>query len=270
MPANFLSTPSLPPRVVFAGDRRIAVQVLDQITDDAEIVGLLLSSSDRATHAAELLEQCAHIDDQVVMRGTDFRQTDNINRLQTSRPDFLISVHFPYLIPKSVLKIPRVASLNLHPAYLPYNRGWHTPSWALLDGTPYGATLHVMTEALDAGPIVHREQLAVRPQDTAHLLYQRVADLESQVFQKAWPRLCAGTATLVEPDDTGTEHAKHDLHHPEVQRIDPDERVRAGDLLTQLRALTTNRLNEAAYVDHAGTHYRIQVDITPDPDSSGG
>jgi len=125
-----------------------------------------------------------------------------------------------------------------------------------------------MTDALDAGPIVHRERLSIRPEDTAHTLYQRVKALEARVFDTAWPLLCAGSATLTIPDTDGTEHAKADLHRPNIQRIDPDERVRAGDLLTRLRALTTNRLNEAAYVDEEGTRYRIQVSITPEPNSS--
>jgi len=268
MSPSSLPTPSSPPRVALAGDRDIAVDVLDQILDDAQVVGLLLSDPERASHDAELRTRCAHLPDHAVFRGPEFRTAEGTERLRETDPDFLLCVHFPYLVPDRVLGIPHVAPLNLHPAYLPYNRGWHTPSWALLDDTPYGATLHVMTDALDAGPIVHRERLSIRPEDTAHTLYQRVKALEARVFDTAWPLLCAGSATLTIPDTDGTEHAKADLHRPNIQRIDPDERVRAGDLLTRLRALTTNRLNEAAYVDEEGTRYRIQVSITPEPNSS--
>lgn len=268
MPPSSLPAPSSPPRIVFAGDRDIAVEVLDQVLDDAQVVGLLLPDTNRASHDVELQKRCAHLSDHVVFRGPEFRTAEAIERLRETDPDFLLCVHFPYLIPDRVLELPRVAPLNLHPAYLPYNRGWHTPSWTLLDDTPYGATLHVMTEALDTGPIIFREQLSVRPQDTAHTLYQRVKSLEFYVFETAWPHLCAGSATLSVPDADGTEHTKDDLHQPEIQRINPDERVRAGELLTRLRALTTSRLDEAAYFEKEDTRYRIQVTITPDPDAS--
>lgn len=267
-----MTIPALPspPRIAFAGDRAVAVRVLDVLIDDGvDVVALALSSPERASHDQTLRERCAHLSDQVVFRGTEIRTPEAAEQLANCAPDVLLSVHFPYLVPAAILKIPHVAPLNLHPAYLPYNRGWHTPSWALLDGTPYGATLHVMTEDLDAGPIVQRELLSVRPHDTAHTLYQRVQDLEVQLFKEAWNTLQAGKTTLTRPTSEGTHHSKSDLHQPAVQQIDPDANVRAGDLLTRLRALTTNRVDEAAYIrGDDGTRYRLQLHIVEEGDAT--
>jgi methionyl-tRNA formyltransferase len=263
-----LPSPSSPPRVAFAGDRDVAVAVLDRLrADDVAPVALLLPSRARASHDAELEALCPDLPPEAVVRGPDaVRAPATADRLRTLDLDFLLSVHYPYLLPEALLALPRCAALNLHPAYLPYNRGWHTPSWALLDDTPIGATLHVMTPDVDAGPIVRRERLAVRPEDTAHRLYQRLRALEVAIFDAAWPALRAGEASLTTPSADGTLHAKDDLHTPAVQHIDPSAQVRAGALLRRLRALTTNRLDEAAYVEQDGTRYRIQVSITPEPD----
>lgn len=267
MTASPLPPPQSPPRILFAGDRDIAVDVLDVLlADDVLPVALLLPDSDRASHDDELLHRCSHLPENAIFRGSTFRSQESINILRDLAPDFLLSVHFPYLIPPPLLDLPAVAPLNLHPAYLPFNRGWHTPSWALLDDTPFGATLHLMGPDVDDGPIIERQELPVRPDDTAHALYQRVKALEVTVFQSAWPRLRAGTAEPVSPSSEGTLHTKEDLHTPTVQQIDPDAHVRAGTLLDRLRALTTNRLDEAAYVEQDGTRYRIQISITPDPD----
>lgn len=269
MTASPLPSPESPPRIVFAGDRDVAVDVLDVLLDDEVLpVALLLPASDRASHDAELRRRCSHLSDNAVFRGDSFRTQEGLAFLRDLAPDFLLSVHFPYLVPPPLLDLPTVAPLNLHPAYLPYNRGWHTPSWALLDGTPFGATLHLMNTEVDAGPIVERQELPIRPDDTAHSLYQRVKGLEVTVFKKAWPRLRAGTAAPYSPSSKGTVHTKADLHTPTVQRIDPDARLRAGTLLDRLRALTTNRLEEAAYVEKDGKRYRIQISITPAPDES--
>lgn len=264
-----LPPPQSPPRVVFAGDRDVAVDVLDiLLADNVRPVGLLLPSTDRASHDAELLRRCSYLSEDAIFRGDSFRAEKGIDHLHEIAPDFLLSVHFPYLVPPPLLDLPAVAPLNLHPAYLPYNRGWHTPSWALLDNTPFGATLHLMRSEVDAGPIVERQEFPVRPDDTAHSLYQRVKALEVSVFKRAWPRLQNGTATPSTPSSEGTLHTETDLHDPAVQQIDPDAHLRAGTLLNRLRALTTNCLDEAAYIEQDGTRYRIQISITPDPDDS--
>lgn len=257
------------PRVVYAGDRDVSVEVLDILLEnDVAPVALLLPARDRASHGSALQKRCPHLSKDEVFRGRAFQHSEALNTLRALNPDFFLSVHFPYLVPPDVLALPKVAPLNLHPAYLPYNRGWHTPSWALLEDTPIGATLHVMTPKVDTGPIVHRSQLSVRPDDTAHTLYQRVKALEVQVFEDAWPRLQAGTVDPTNPDEEGSLHTEDDLHDPAVQHINRDEHLRAGSLLNRLRALTTNRTDEAAYFEHNGTRYRVQVSITPDPETS--
>jgi len=267
-----MTLPALPtsPRVAFAGDRSVAVRVLDVlIEDDADVVALALSSPERASHDQALRKRCNHLSDEAVFRGSELCTPEAANQLISCAPDVLLSIHYPYLVPTSILEIPRITALNLHPAYLPYNRGWHTPSWALLDDTPYGATLHVMTQNLDAGPIVQRELLSVRPHDTAHTLYQRVQDLEVQLFKEAWNTLQAGKTTLVRPSSEGTHHNKSDLHQPAVQQIDPDANVRAGDLLNRLRALTTNKIDEAAYIrGDDGIRYRLQLHIVEESDAT--
>ena len=91
-------------------------------------------------------------------------------------------MHFPYLLRRPVLDTARAGVLNLHPSYLPYNRGWHTPTWAILDGTPAGASLHYIDESLDTGDLVCQKQAEIDPSDTAHTLYAKLKVLEVQVF----------------------------------------------------------------------------------------
>ena len=268
MNTTSLPRPNSPPRVLFAGDREIAVQVLDFLLDhEVEVVGLLLPAVDQASHSSELRERCSFLPRDSILKPDLFEKPQLTEKISSLNPDFLLSVHFQSLFPPSLLEIPEVAALNLHPAYLPYNRGWHTPSWALLEDTPFGATLHVMTDKLDAGPIVHRKTIDVRPEDTAHTLYQRVQELELKVFTEAWPALCEGSASPKIPDSEGTAHTVSDLHTPDVQRIDLEETTRAGCLLDRLRALTTNRIDEAAYFERNGKRYRVQVSIVPDSDN---
>ena len=250
-------------RIAFAGDRDIAVAVLKRIlADDIKPLALLLSDPAKASHANELTRMCSFLPPERILFGSQFRQPRGMELLQSLHLDFIIGVHFPYLVPPQVLSLPRLGVLNLHPAFLPYNRGWHTPSWAILEDTPIGASLHFMDEGIDTGDIVHQKRIEVSPEHTAHSLYEQLKELELTVFEEAWPRLLTGKFSRRRQDPSiGSEHGRRDLFQPEIQQIDLNVMVRAGDLLKTLRALTTNRINEAAYFEVDGKRYRVQVSL---------
>jgi methionyl-tRNA formyltransferase len=250
-------------RVAFAGDRDISVWVLEYIlSQNVQPLALLVTDPDRASHAEQLMELCSFLPPERILRGSSFRAAHGMKLLRDLDLDYVIGIHFPYLVPQEVLAIPRTGVLNLHPAYLPYNRGWHTPSWAILDGTPIGATLHFMDPSIDTGDIIHQRALDVSPGDTAHNLYQRVKQLELEVFKEAWPSLLAGDYTRKRQDlDAGTLHQSRELFTAAVQEIDLSAEVPAEALIRRLRGLTTNRVDEAAYYEVDGTRYRIQVII---------
>ena len=52
--------------------------------------------------------------------------------------------------------------LNAHPGLLPQYRGLDPVPWAVSRGDSVGATLHVVTEGIDEGPILLREELPWR------------------------------------------------------------------------------------------------------------
>jgi methionyl-tRNA formyltransferase len=257
-------------RIGFAGDREIAVQVLDfLVTDGIRPKVLLVSADVRASHADELISRCEHLTSERVLRGADFRTSSGIDVVESAGLDLMLGIHFPYIVPAELLALARVGWLNLHPAYLPWNRGWHTASWALLGETPLGATLHFMDDGIDTGDIVHQLRLEIGPGDTADSLYPRLERLEFDVFRQAWPVIRAGTyQRTAQPPDEGSHHARDDLATSGVQKIDPDEQVAAGELLRKLQALTTNQNDEAAYFESEGRRYRVRVEVTEeDPES---
>jgi len=152
------------PKIVFAGDRDISVWTLKFIIDQGvKPICLMVSDKNKATHDKELIGLCDNLNSRKILMGDQFRTEENVNLLRNLNPDYIICVHFPYIISKEVLDIPKERVLNLHPAYLPYNRGWHTPTWAILEGTSCGATLHCMNEEIGSGDIIHQKQIEVMP-----------------------------------------------------------------------------------------------------------
>jgi methionyl-tRNA formyltransferase len=250
-------------RIAFAGDRDISVWVLEFLLNQGvQPEVLLVSSSERASHADKLKSMCSFLPKEYILVGKAFRSEQGMALLESLNIDFVIGIHFPYIVPESVLNIPKIGVLNLHPAYLPYNRGWHTPSWAILEGTPVGATLHFMDAGVDTGDIVHQREVVVSPGDTAHTLYQKVKICELETFKEAWPQIATGTYKHHSQENMiGTEHKRSELFVREIQEINLNEVMRVGTLLNRLRALTTNQISEAAYFEEHGRRYRIQVSI---------
>lgn len=249
------------PDIIYAGDRQVSVWVLRFIIEQGvKPSALMIPDESRATHAQDLVGLCNYLDNSQILKGNQFRTEHGISLLKQLNAEYIICVHFPYIIPKEVLRIPKHGVINLHPAYLPYNRGWHTPSWAIWDETPYGATLHFIDEGIDTGDIIHQKEMQILPDDTADTLYKRVMKLEFEVFKDAWPSLMSGTySRKPQSHKQGSAHKKTDLKS--LQLIDLNKQVKAGDLIRLLRALTTNAMEESTYFEVSGKRYRMQLHI---------
>jgi methionyl-tRNA formyltransferase len=251
-------------RYIFAGDRDIAVDVLSYIISKGyKPEALLLSSLERASHANELIK-LSKLPGEKILRGKAFASKEGFELLKRIKPDYIIGIHFPYIISVDVLNFPKVGFINLHPAYLPYNRGWHTQTWALLDSTPIGATLHFMAEQLDAGDIIYQKEIIPEINDTANTLYSKLKKLELEVFKTAWPDLVKLKPSRIKQDlKKGTAHQRKNLFTPEVQELDLAKSYKLDQLIQKLRALTTNDLKEAAYFYKNGQKFKVQILITP-------
>ncbi len=249
-----------PPRLVYAANRRIGARGLDVLREHNWLpVGFLLPDGPVANHTADLEHACPAVP---AIRASELETPEGRGRLWNLEPDYLLSVHYPHILSREVLELPRIGALNLHPALLPWNRGWHTPSWAILDGTPYGATLHWMAEEADAGDIALQRPIEVRPDDTADTLYARVLDLEIEALREAVPLMLAGTLPRTPQPSGGTLHRKRDLLG--ARRLDLGHTESVARVLDRLRALTTSRPDEAAYFEVGGVRYCVRVEIERD------
>jgi len=83
-------------------------------------------------------------------------------------------------------------SLNIHPSLLPWARGSDPIVWTVLNGWPAGATLHVMTSVVDAGPIWAQVEVPYDLSTPSGQLYGVVLQQCLELFAREWPRILAG------------------------------------------------------------------------------
>jgi len=95
--------------------------------------------------------------------------------------------------------------LNIHPALLPkfggqgmYGRHVHEAVVAAGERES-GATVHVVDDEYDHGPIVAQSHVALAPGETAESLEKRVTATEPRLFVETLQKLATGTLSLPKP-----------------------------------------------------------------------
>ena len=95
------------------------------------------------------------------------------------------------MIPVPVIRAYRNKILNVHPALLPAfggkgMYGHHVHRAVLASGAKVsGATVHLVDEEYDRGPIVLQKSVAVEPLDTPETLAAKVLKIEHEIFPAA-------------------------------------------------------------------------------------
>lgn len=100
-------------------------------------------------------------------------------------PKLIVLAGFMRILPESVVKRFTNQILNSHPSLLPKYRGLAAVAQALAAGDrETGATLHLVDQGVDTGPIVEQVVVRVLPQDTNQELHQRIKLAEQALLPK--------------------------------------------------------------------------------------
>ena len=82
--------------------------------------------------------------------------------------------------------------LNIHPSLLPLYPGLDTHARAIAAGDSHaGCSVHLVTEDLDAGPVLGQMRVAILPDDSADTLAARVKMAEHQLYPRAMAQYLA-------------------------------------------------------------------------------
>jgi phosphoribosylglycinamide formyltransferase-1 len=101
-------------------------------------------------------------------------------------PDVIVLAGFMRILTPDFVQRYAGRLLNVHPSLLPAFPGLHTHRRAIEAGCKVaGATVHVVTPALDHGPIVIQALVPVLPGDTESTLAARVLAREHVIYPRA-------------------------------------------------------------------------------------
>ncbi|CAN5210558.1 methionyl-tRNA formyltransferase [soil metagenome] len=89
-------------------------------------------------------------------------------------PDLFVVVAFK-ILPKALLRIPAIGSINLHASLLPKYRGAAPIHWAIINGEKEtGCSVFFLDENVDTGQIIKQRKTHIGPSETTGDLYNRL------------------------------------------------------------------------------------------------
>ncbi|MGO1412104.1 MAG: phosphoribosylglycinamide formyltransferase, partial [Microbacterium sp.] len=121
-------------------------------------------------------------------------------QLRAWNADLIVLSGLMRLLPESVVDEfgPRI--INTHPAYLPEFPGAHGVRDALASGaSETGASVIVVDNGVDTGPILAQERVPVLPDDTEASLHERIKPVERRLLIDAVRRVATGELDLTTP-----------------------------------------------------------------------
>ena len=109
-----------------------------------------------------------------------------IEQVRQWEPDLVVLSGLMRLVPPAVVDEFAPHLINTHPAYLPEFPGAHAVRDALAAGvTETGASLIVVDNSVDGGPIIAQERIPVLPGDTESSLHDRIKPVERRLLIQA-------------------------------------------------------------------------------------
>ncbi|GEP49302.1 phosphoribosylglycinamide formyltransferase [Microbacterium saccharophilum] len=122
-------------------------------------------------------------------------------QLEVWNPDLVVLSGLMRLLPPAVVDAWAPHLINTHPAYLPEFPGAHGVRDALASGAAQtGASVIVVDNGIDTGPILAQERVPILPDDTEHSLHERIKPVERRLLIDVVRRIAVGDLDLTTYD----------------------------------------------------------------------
>jgi phosphoribosylglycinamide formyltransferase-1 len=118
-------------------------------------------------------------------------------QLDVWRPDLVVLSGLMRLLPADLVDAWSPRIVNTHPAYLPEFPGAHGVRDALAAGVAQtGASVIIVDNGVDSGPILAQERVPVLPGDDEHALHDRIKPVERRLLIDVVRRVATGDLDL--------------------------------------------------------------------------
>jgi methionyl-tRNA formyltransferase len=212
--------------VLFGGAGR--EKVVDRLVKEGVRINFVLAPLKQSSKLEASLNQIKKLGLSVILT----KKTEVDSHLQNARNCNILSLGFPYIIPKESYERHPLA-INIHPTLLPKYRGPTTGPYILMnDENESGSTVHLLSEQFDAGDIIKQSHVYLSPFDTVRSMQRKVYDAEPDLLINSLRKLDEGVRPTPQDENEATVYPV--ARKPVDSEIDPQKSLL--ELVNYIRA----------------------------------
>ncbi len=171
--------------IVFMGSPDFAIPSLEKIFNSNHTIQAVVSNVDkrrgRGSELAPTIVKSKALELGLpVIEVEDLKSEEFEKTLKELNPDLFVVVAFR-ILPKNILEIPKIGSINLHASLLPKFRGAAPIHWAVIKGeVETGCTIFFLDEKVDTGNIILQKKIPIGDNDTTGDIYSKLMEEGSE------------------------------------------------------------------------------------------
>ena len=149
-------------------------------------------------------------------------------------PDLFCVVAYGKILPKDILEIPKLGSINVHGSLLPKYRGAAPIQWAVLNGDKTtGITTMYMAEGMDTGDIILKQEVEIGENETTGELWKRLSKIGGELLTETVDKIEKGIAPRTKQ---GKDFTLAPMLKKEISKIDWENKT-AQEIKNLIRGL---------------------------------
>lgn len=184
-------------RVVYMGTPQFAVPSLEILHKNFQVVAVVTQPDKPKGRGHRLASSPVKLKAEelglTVFQPLRVRDPEFLATLQELRPDIILVAAYAKLIPPSILNLPRLGCVNLHPSLLPRHRGAIPVPAAIMAGDRVtGITTFLMGEGYDTGDVLLQREVDIDPEESGSELLDRLSHIGAEILLETVLGLEAG------------------------------------------------------------------------------
>lgn len=200
-------------KIIFMGTPDYAVPTLKALYENGHEIAAVFCQPDKPVGRKQILtpppvKQFATENGLTVYQPQSLKNEETVSLIKEINPDAIVVVAYGKLLPESILNIPKYGAVNGHASLLPKYRGASPIQWAIVCGEKEtGVTTMLMDKGLDTGDILLTAKTAIKENETAEELFNRLCDITAELMLKTLIGLEKGEIIPIKQDDENASYA---------------------------------------------------------------
>lgn len=201
-------------KIIFFGTSNVALPILEALSKQHEILAVVTQPDAKVGRKQEIQESPVSVlatemklkilKPQKVRGNTQF-----YDELKNLAADIFVVVSYGQIMPLEIINMPKFKTINVHFSVLPKYRGASPIQSALLNGEQYtGASIFILDEKVDHGPLLATEIVKIDSDDNSLTLSQKLAYKSAAVINIVIDDYVTGKITPLPQDEGAATYTK--------------------------------------------------------------